>query len=90
MDKLKIMDIRDLESILPRKCVNDIAQSGDNAEACEFWLCKMRFTVSRRVAVDILGGYGAWERKELQAMPMNELKVKLLWIAAWNAKENRN
>lgn len=89
MDKMNIDTLFDLESILPTKCIEEIALAGDNFAACYHWAEQLPFDITKAKAIEILNGYGSWELKELRAMPLCDLKLKMLWIVAWDAYEKK-
>jgi hypothetical protein len=74
---------------LPLECVEDIAQPGANDEAVAYW--QPRIALNYWTQAEIVNGlleYGAWDREELEALTLNELEEKLLWLAAHDAAES--
>lgn len=86
----KIECISELEALLPPLCIEQIALPGDNSSAVYHWLIHVQFSVLKEVAIDILAETGGWNRVELKRMVKRELKARLLWLAAHNAKENND
>lgn len=83
-----INSIYELEDLLPSDHINDIVEyGGDNYPDCERCYEAIEFTIPKARAIALLEEYGAWSFNELHRSTMKELKIKLIWIAAWNVAE---
>ncbi len=78
----QIKEIHELFELLPQKCLDSCNCSGDNYEACEFWVDKLNLNIDRETCIEMLSEVGAWEDIELQYDSERELNIKVLWIAA--------
>jgi len=77
-----IKEIHELYEILPKKCLDVCHCSGDNYEACKFWVDKLKLNINRDVCIRVLKEYGAWDETELEDDSDKELNIKFLWTAA--------
>lgn len=89
--KIKMLDMtggnitmQDIEDILPKECVDDICQYGDNQKAVDYWLKKLHLKLKKRDCTAMLVDY---DINLCQSVGM--LRCYVLWIAAWNAFEAR-
>jgi len=71
-----------LYELLPQKCIDSCHCSGDNYEACKFWVRKLQLKLEREFCIGLLRQYGAWEQDELQEDGDEELNIKVLWVSA--------
>lgn len=72
-------------------CVRDCATSGPNDEAVAYWTgaYKKRLShISDTDLVEELLEYGAWDADDLADRKSNEERI--LWIAAWNIREDQD
>lgn len=69
---------------IPGQALEDIAQSGSNDAAVEYWAEKIERPVSATAKAlrDSLREYGAWEDDELEDDATNWERV--VWSAAWD------
>ena len=72
---------------LPKECIQDCSSPGDVSEAVAYWREKLGFTVDRENAIDCLGGYGAWEREDMQEESDETIAERILWLASGNFSE---
>lgn len=78
----KINDIIELWALLPSKCIDVCHCSGNNYQACVFWVEKLGLNVPRDKCLEILKEFFVWYDEELDDDEDKELNIKLLWIAA--------
>jgi hypothetical protein len=81
------LDTGELTRPLPKDCVKDCSASGSVDEAVAYWRKKLNFTVPGARAVRYLRQFGAWRPEELNALPLNELAEKVLWLACCEINE---
>lgn len=86
----EIEDISHLFELLPQKCIDSCHCSGDNYEACAFWVNKLGLYIPKDKCITILKEYAAWNDEELENDTLKELNIKLLWIAASYEGEEEN
>lgn len=79
-----VTNLYEIEDILSSNHINDICESGDNYPACEACYHDIDMVIPKDRAIGLLLEYGAWSLNELQRMTTKDLKIKLIWIAAWN------
>lgn len=81
------MELIDFAYTLPKACVEECAQPGDNTEACNYWATKIKIKYTRQEIERCLGETGGWTDSELREDNMLGLRAKLIWCASWDAKE---
>jgi hypothetical protein len=72
----------------PKQCVEDCSHQGECFEDVKHWQEKLNFQVPRKLAIEYLREYGAWDCWELQRMDETTLAQKVLWLACCDIKEN--
>lgn len=78
------------KSALPAEAIKDCSASGRVDDAVEYWRKKLGFTVDRKLAIQDLQEYGAWEKEELEALSDDDLAEKILWLACGNFKDGED
>lgn len=67
---------------IPNECISDCTVGGvDAAPAVQHWRNELELTVERKVAVNCLLGYGAWDDAELSGKSDVEIAEMVLWLA---------
>lgn len=79
------MNVMDFEDTLTSDIINDCTQSGDNFAACEWHFETLSYPYRVKM-IDYLLDQG-FEKLELFNLSLDELKIKFLWVCAWNVKE---
>lgn len=83
-----ITTLDELEDLLTYDCVFDIAQQGSNDNTVDSWIDLVPFIITKQKAIEALKPYGCWSDSELCREKLVVLKSRMLWLAAWNVKEN--
>lgn len=76
-----------LGELLPLNCIEECTLSGDNSDGCEYWIEELGLQIPCETCRDWLSQEGAWCDGELNRMNNCELNTRVLWLAAWLAKE---
>lgn len=82
---------------IPEDAWRECSAPGQNDEAVEYWLHKLRFYVPKKLqkqARDYLAEYGAWDDAELDAWlstedTEHELALRVLWLFSGDIREGQ-
>ncbi len=72
---------------MPSQAVSDCHHQGACDDDVAFWEPKIPVFACDTDIIDELLEYGAWERKELESLSTEELREKIIWLAAGNIQE---
>lgn len=76
-----------LEFKLPLEAIKDCSHQGRCDEEVEYWEGQIEIPSTREHWIETLKGYGAWMMKDLREMDDEDLRQKLIWIAACDLRE---
>lgn len=75
---------------IPQECIDQCAVGGcDNFEACKTWVDRLGF--AKEMDIPVMKGYlkstGGWEPERLEKMSDEDVAIAILWLAAWDIRE---
>lgn len=81
-----MITLQDIYDALPDDCINEICQSGNNEDACEWWVQELDMNLSNGACHRLIKQSGC----ELDTDDNFRLNVFVIWLAAWDGFDRQN